>query len=154
MREGSDEMAAQLRPERPVMRALVLSLVLLVGAPALAAAAEPPPRVAGAPDFSEVRTRADAERLVGEGRLVRVLLYPGELGGEDAPANVTYLTPEAAQARERIVGTLTRFTEKGLIDKLSVEPTYRGDSHVPASITYRGAHSTRSGVFEPVIQVW
>ena len=76
-------------------------------------------------DFSDVSSREQAERLVGEGRLARILLFPAEFGGEDIPPNVTFVPPAVAPIREALIGTLTRFIEEGLIDRMTVSPEYQ-----------------------------
>lgn len=106
------------------------------------------------PDFSNVRSAADAERLAKEGKLVRVLLFPAAVGGEDTPQNVVYVPPQAAATQELIIGTLVRFVDEGTIDKLNVAPEYRGDSFIPVRIRYDAYHSSRPGRFEPVIEIW
>ncbi len=108
----------------------------------------------GASDFSHVRSVADAERLVRDGKLLKILLFPAAVGGDDVRENVAYVPAEAAAAQARLVGTLVRFLEDGLIDKLNVAPEYRGDSLIPVRIRYDAYHSVRPGRFEPVIEVW
>lgn len=108
----------------------------------------------GKPDFSNVKSRGAALLLENDGKLVKVNLFPSELGGQEIPQNEVYITPEAAGARQMIVGTLVRFVEEGVIDKMTVEPTYKGDSFVPARIVFHAHHSQKAGRFEPVIEVW
>jgi hypothetical protein len=114
----------------------------------------PPEESQRKPDFSTIKSRADAEGLVRDGKLVRVLLFPAELGGEDRPENIVYVPPAARDAQRLIVGTLVRFAGDGVIDNLSVDPEYRGDSFVPARILYRASSSKSGGRLEPVIEVW
>lgn len=108
----------------------------------------------GVLDLSTVRSVAEAEQLARDGKLVKILLFPAEVGGEDVRENVAYVPAEAAAAQARIIGTLVRFLEEGLIDKLNVAPEYRGDSFIPVRIRYEAYHSARPGRFEPVIEVW
>ncbi len=106
------------------------------------------------PDFSQVKSRAAAQALADKGELVRILVFPAELGGQDVPENVVYITPEAAQARELIVGTLRRFADDGLIDNLTVKPQYKGDSVVPSRLVMNATSSKKAGGFNPTIEVW
>jgi hypothetical protein len=106
------------------------------------------------PDFSQVKSVAVARALADEGKLVKVLAFPSELGGPDVPENIVYITPEAAYAREMIIGTLRRFADKGLIDKLDVRPEYKGDSVVPSRIVINATSSKKGGAFVPTIEVW
>lgn len=105
-------------------------------------------------DFSDVTTRAAARELVREGRLVEIRLVPSELGGPDDRANRSYTTPEAADARAMVIGSLRRFLEEGLIDHLEVIPDYKGDSVVPSRITMITAHSEHEGSSTVTIEVW
>jgi hypothetical protein len=110
--------------------------------------------VAQKPDFSNVKSRDEVERLAAEGRLQKAFLFPIELGGQDVEQNVVYLPPEAVEAQRLIVGTLTRFAHDGLIDKLNVEPQFRGESLVPSRIIYHASHSQKPGGIEPTIEIW
>ncbi|MDF0486811.1 hypothetical protein PX554_01610 [Sphingomonas sp. H39-1-10] len=133
---------------------MILALALMTVAPLAAPAPPPAKRAAMKPDFSAVTSRAAAEALARQGKLVRILLFPAEFGGEDVPENAVYITPEAAAARELILGTLQRFAKEGLIDKLDVTPDYKGDSFVPSRIVMHATHSKKKGSFEPTIEVW
>jgi len=121
-----------------------LPLILAVGP----AAAEEPM------DFSDVTSRARAEQLAADGRLVRVLLFPAEFGGEDIVPNQVFVPPALVEIRAMLIGTLTRFIEGDLIDRMRVTPEYRGNSFVPARLRFHCTHSTRSGVFDAVIEIW
>lgn len=105
-------------------------------------------------DFSDVTSRARAEQLAAEGRLVRILLFPAEFGGEDSELNAVFVPPAIVGIRAMLIGTLTRFIEQGLIDRMTVTPEYRGDSFVPARLRFHASHSTRRGEFIPVIEIW
>jgi hypothetical protein len=116
--------------------------VTLVGAPPVAF------------KFSEVRSHEQAEGLVDLGSLVKIYLFPTELGGDDDPNNIVYVTPEAAEARAMIVGKIRRLFRAGKIDELEVLPEYRGDGLVPARIRFHASHSGGGKPFEEVIEVW
>jgi hypothetical protein len=111
-------------------------------------------RTAVKPDFSQVKSVAAAQALADRGKLVRVLAFPAELGGQDVPENVVYITPEAAEARALIIGTLQRFAKQGLIDNLTVTPEYKGDSFVPSRLVINATSSKKAGAFNPTIEVW
>lgn len=139
---------------RALLRGLVLLAVpaLAVGSAQWASASE---RVPNGPDFSNVTTKAAARQLVREGKLVRIHFFPLELGGPDEPHNVGFVTPEAASAREMLVGTLVRFFEDGLIDRLRVLPEYTGESIVPIRIVMEaGRDGDEEGGFNGSIEVW
>jgi hypothetical protein len=135
---------------------LVLPFTLLLAAPALAPpAAAQEGEIANAPDFSDVTSKAKAQRLVRSGELVEILFFPAEFGGPDEPQNIGYITPEAADIRDMIIGTFTRFAEDGLIDQLKVVPDYKGDSLVPSSITMTGTGGEDDdGAISLTIAVW
>lgn len=106
------------------------------------------------PDYSKVTSRAQAERLAAQGKLVKILLFPGEFGGEDAAHNIVYVPEAAADAKDLTTGTLIKLFEDGLIDKLTVEPEYKGKSVVPARIVMKASHSGKDGKFEPTVEIW
>jgi hypothetical protein len=135
-------------------RNVLKALAVLLAAPAFVPFAAAQEAIPGAPDFSAVTTKRAAQQLVREGRLVRISLFPTELGGPDNPANVSFITPEAAEVREMVIGTLGRYLEQDLIDRLNVQPDYRGDSIVPSRITMSASHSAREGSIDLEIDVW
>lgn len=134
-------------------RTLLKALALLLALPALAALPAQEPAEPGG-DFSAVTTRAAARKLVREGRLVEITLFPAELGGPDDPENRAFVTPEAAAARSIAIGTLGRFIEEGVIDRLEIVPDYKGDSLIPSYIAMTGLHSGRPGSITVHIPVW
>ncbi|WP_374132345.1 hypothetical protein [Sphingomonas sp. 28-62-20] len=114
------------------------------------------PRRASAvrPDYSQVTSLAAARALAAEGKLVKILLFPAELGGEDIPENVAYIPPYAAEARQLVIGTLRRFMADELIDKLEVVPEYRGESFVPTKLVMHATHSKKKGSLHPTVEIW
>lgn len=136
---------------RTVLQGLALLLVLpLFKWPGERVAAQE----AAPPDFSAITTRAAARRLVREGRLVEITLFPVELGGPDDLPNTSYITPEAAFVRELVIGTLGRFLEDDTIDQLRILPEYKGESIVPSRIAMHASHSGQEGSFNTTIDVW
>lgn len=124
----------------------------LVLAPA-ASAQEARSRADG-PDFSDITTRAAANRLVRAGRLVRSRALPVALAGTARARGILYLPPAVEDARQLLVATLRRFTEEDLVDSLDVQAEYRGASIVPARIRFVAAHSRGGKPFEGVLEVW
>lgn len=114
-----------------------------------AAAAEPAAR-----DYSHITTRDAAEALVAKGELAVILLFPAEFGGEEIPGNMAYVPPGIPELKDQNTETLIRFFKDGLIDNLTVTPEYKGDSLVPSRIAIQATHSTKSGTFEPSIEIW
>ncbi|MBK7161308.1 MAG: hypothetical protein IPH79_01900 [Sphingomonadales bacterium] len=105
-------------------------------------------------DFSDVTSVEDAKRLEAKGELVKILLFPEEFGGADIPANVVFVPEAAADAKALITETLIKYVEDDLINKLTVEPEYKGNSFVPSRIVMKASHSDKHGGFEPTIKVW
>jgi len=113
---------------------IALAGLLLAASPPTPSAAVQEDRVENAPDFSAVTTKAAAARLASAGQLAKIHLFPTELGGPDDPANIGYITLEAADARERIIGTIRRFADEGLIDRMEVEPDNFANASSPPSM--------------------
>ena len=135
-------------------REMLLSLAALLAAPVFATLASAQEAIPGARDFSGVTTKRAARKLVREGSLVEISLFPLELGGPDDPMNESWITPEAAFVRDMVIGTLSRFVEDGVIDHLQVLPDYKGDSIVPSRIAMNASRSGEAGSFNTVIDVW
>jgi hypothetical protein len=139
---------------------LCLSCFLATSAPAAVTGRMPDDRGARrtrmtTPDYSHVKTLAAAKALAKEGKLTGILLFPAELGGEDVSQNTVYVSPQAAEARDLVVGTLRRFVREGLIDRLEVTPDYNGDSIIPSRIVFHATDSHgKYGAFDPTIEIW
>lgn len=114
--------------------------------------ASPPEKPAR--DYSHVTSREAAEKLAAEGELFKILLFPEEFGGENEPENVVYVPAGIPEIKDQITGSLIRFYEDGLIDRLTVMPEYKGNSFVPSRIAIKASHSAKSGRFEPTIEIW
>jgi hypothetical protein len=106
------------------------------------------------PDFSAVTSIAAAKALAARGKLVRIYLFPTELGGPDVDENITYVPPEAAAALSLVTGTLQRYVKQGLVDKMDVTPDYKGKSIVPSRIVMNATHSKKPGAFHPTVEIW
>jgi hypothetical protein len=105
-------------------------------------------------DFSEITSREKAEALYSQGKLEKILLFPSELGGENVPENTTFVPLGISDIKNQVTGTLVRFLEEGTINKLTVEPEYKGKSFIPSKIKMRAWHSDKKGEFNPSIEVW
>jgi hypothetical protein len=106
-------------------------------------------------NVSEIRSREHADRLVTSGSLVKIYLFPTNLGGEDDPRNIVYVTPDAAEAHAVIAGKLRRFVRGHAENELEILPEYKGDSIVPTRIRFIASHRSGGGKpFEEVVEVW
>lgn len=130
--------------------------LMLYGAAAMAATCINSTSAAPAdrPDFSAVTSVAAAKRLAKTGALVPVFVFPVELGGTDTPVNIVYVPPAIRYTMTMVIGTLRRFAKEGLIDHMTVDPDYRGDSVVPTAIHYHATSRGEPGSFEPTIDIW
>jgi hypothetical protein len=104
--------------------------------------------------FSELQSREHADALVDLGQLVKIYIWPTELGGEDAVRNIVYVTPEAAEARAAIVGDLRRFLHGDEETEVEILPEYKGASIVPTRIRFTARHKQGGAPFERVVEVW
>lgn len=151
-RRTSSSTAGAHRRRRKIGAALALLLAAPLAAPVAARQEAPAP--AAQPDFSAVTTRTAAARLVRKHLLVKIHLFPTELGGQDTKYNIGYVTPEAAAAHALLTAMLARYLERDLIDHLMIEPDYKGDSIVPTRLRMKVSHSRGGERFERVIEIW
>ena len=105
-------------------------------------------------DFSEIDSREIAEQLVEEGLLFKILLFPAELGGKDVTQNTAYVPAGIPEIKDKLTETLIKYVQDGLIDKLTVEPAYKGSSYVPSKIVMKASHSEKKSEFVPTIDIW
>jgi len=132
------------------MKGFLAAIIFALGmAPSLATPPDSPAR-----DYSHITSREAAEALAAKGQLFKVLLFPEEFGGESTAMNVVYVPAGIPEEKDRITGTLVRFFEEGLIDRLTVTPEYKGKSVVPSRIVFEATYSSRDSRFEPVIDIW
>jgi hypothetical protein len=137
--------------------ALALAGIMLVfGALIFGAAAVAQERDRAPEDFTTITTKAAANRLVREGRLAKIHLFPTELGGPAKDRyNIVYITPEAAEARELLIAALESDVDEERIDQMRITPDYKGTSIIPTRIHFKAWHSQRAGgEFEMVLEVW
>ena len=107
----------------------------------------------GKPDFSDI-TKEKAIELEKEGKLFKILLFPAEFGGKDEPNNQVYVPAGVPEMKDQFTGTFINFYQKGLINKLTVSPEYKGESVVPSKIKFKAWHSEKEGGISPEIEIW
>ncbi|MCE1244175.1 hypothetical protein [Oryzomicrobium sp.] len=105
-------------------------------------------------DFSDITSREKAEALYAQGKLEQITLFPREFGGQETPLNTIFVPIGVGDAKNKVTGMLVRYFSDGLINKLVVEPEYKGDSFIPSRIKMRAWHTERKGEFTPSIEVW
>ncbi|MEP3889730.1 MAG: hypothetical protein ABJN69_04635 [Hellea sp.] len=108
----------------------------------------------GTPDFSHIDSMEKAEALHKKGELEKILLFPTEFGGDDNPANAVFVPVGISAAKNSITQALIGMVEDGSIDKLDVSVDYKGNSFIPSKIFMKATHSTKSGQFNPTVEVW
>jgi len=104
-------------------------------------------------EFSSITSFKAAEDACREGRLMKTLLFPAELGGRDIPENVVYVPPEAWEMKSDATAELVDAVRGGMCD-VAVVPEYRGRSFVPVKIAITAAHSGLSHPYRLEIRIW
>jgi len=132
----------------------VVAAMLATGAIAANAQEGESPVVVAGPDFSAVTTAEDIEKLVAEGVLVPILVVPPDFGGTEDAINTAYVTPEAAAQKKVMDATLVDLAEQGLLNSFELEPEYRGDSLIPAKLTFRANHAGEGDRFDLTVEIW
>lgn len=107
-----------------------------------------------APDFSHVTSKEAVMKLASEGKLVKILLFPSELGGADIPENVVYVPPGVPEIKDQVTNKVIGLVEEGLNINLRVMPEYKGNSFVPSKIHIKASHAEKRGNFERTIEIW
>lgn len=87
-------------------------------------------------DFSHVTSRAKAVALVKRGELVKVLHFPKRFGGPNVKENTGYVPPGTQVALDFAHDRISGLIELKSINRMVVEPQYRGKSVVPSAIVY------------------
>lgn len=105
-------------------------------------------------DFSSVDSRDKAIKMVEQGTLQPMFLFPIELGGQEAASNVVFVPVGIPDIQNKLTGTIIDFAQEGLIDSLQVSPEYKGDSFVPSKINITTSLEGKSTEFNPVIDIW
>lgn len=104
-------------------------------------------------DFSDIDSPHKAGEACFQGRLVKVLLLPVELGGQDRQENVSYIPIELQMSWNRAVAELLNVIDLGFRD-ISIIPEYCGVSLVPARIKISAAASGMPPKYEREIEIW
>ena len=87
-------------------------------------------------DPAAVTSRAKARALAMRGRLVQTWFVPREFGGPSDRVNELFVPPDAARRIEVFIARLLVEIRTKRRRTMNVHPDYRGNSIVPASITY------------------
>jgi hypothetical protein len=120
---------------------------------------EPDEADTGGPVLSEAELAAVTSReamlaLAKKGRLRKVLVFPGEFGGEDILPNVAYVPFQALKSRAEAITRLQEAVAQGAVNSLTVTPEYKGDSHVPAKLVFQARHSTSGHTLLFTADIW
>lgn len=105
------------------------------------------------PDFSHVTSRAKAEALVKRGELVRIRLFPKRFGGPADKENIGYVPPGALMAIDFANDRVSGLIDLKAIDRMVVEPKFRGKSIVPVQIVYI-CSGQGEGTIEMKLDIW
>lgn len=103
--------------------------------------------------WDTVTSQTAAEALCRDGQLIRTLLLPQELGGEDTQENVVFLPPAARDAKDRTTAELIGLFRQGVAEQVSIIPEYRGESFVPARVLVSAWKAERAA-YEKPIEIW
>jgi hypothetical protein len=104
-------------------------------------------------DFSSITSLKAAEDACRDGRLMKMLLLPAELGGQDLPENVLYVPPVACEMKNESTAELLDAVRGGMRE-VAVVPEYRGTSFVPTKITITAAQSGVPHQYKLEIRIW
>jgi hypothetical protein len=104
-------------------------------------------------DFSSITSLEAAEDASREGSLVKVLLFPAELGGQDRPENLVYIPPHVWEIKSNSTEDLLSAVRGGMND-VAIVPEYRGTSFVPTKITITAASSGMAPGYKLEIGIW
>ena len=126
------------------------SLLLAIPAVVMAGGIAPAKR----PDFSAVTSVAAAKTLVARGALVETLAFPAELGGPPDKENIIYIPPAVVGSRALVIRTIARMTRDGSVNRMDVEPDYRGDSILPTRLRMTAWREGETTKFEAVVEIW
>jgi hypothetical protein len=104
-------------------------------------------------DFSLIISSIAAENACSDGRLIKVLLFPIELGGQDQVDNVVYIPPHAWDIKRQSTAELLVAVREGMTD-VAVVPEYRGSSFVPTTLKVSATKPGLSMGYELEIKIW
>lgn len=87
------------------------------------------------PDLSWINSRNKAEELFLKGELEKLYLMPPEMGGDDNPLNVLYVTVGLSKIKSDFDNDVVLpLAQQGKITKYKAVPEYQGNSFIPISI--------------------
>ncbi len=105
-------------------------------------------------DFASINSLKSAQAGARQGLLARVFLLPAELGGSDVPENIVYVPVESKNIKDQFTRELLDLYRSGSINKVSVVPSYKGDSFVPSQILVSAWLDEKPLHYERVINIW
>lgn len=104
-------------------------------------------------NFSQVTSRAKAEALVKRGDLMKILLFPKRFGGQKVKENTGYVPPGTQVALDLAHDRISGLIDLNAINRMVVEPQYRGKSIVPTAIVYI-CSSQGEGTITMTVKIW
>ena len=103
-------------------------------------------------DLSTIEDVESAKAYYDRGLLRKVYLFPLELGGPDAEANIFYAPKAAALQKKAIDSNIAGLAQQGLITGYSAKPEYKGSSFIPAALAIEATGEDR--VVSERIEIW
>jgi hypothetical protein len=104
-------------------------------------------------DFSNIVSLDSAEKACRDGRLVKTLLLPAEIGGLERPENVICIPPHALLIKNQSTAELISAIRVGMIE-IVVTPEYRGASIVPTKILINASRPKEKAGYSIDIGIW
>lgn len=104
-------------------------------------------------DFSNIVSLNSAEKACHDGRLVKTLLLPAEIGGLERPENVIFVPPHALLIKNQFTAKLISAIQVGMIE-IVVTPEYRGASLVPTKIFISASRPKEKAGYSIDIEIW
>ena len=104
-------------------------------------------------NFSQVTSRAKAEALVKRGDLMKILLFPKRFGGQKVKESTGYVPPGTQVALDFAHDRISGLIDLNAINRMVVEPQYRGKSIVPTAIVYI-CSSQGEGTITMTVNIW
>lgn len=105
-------------------------------------------------DFADVTSEKKIASLCVRGKLVKILLVPTAMGGQWIPGNVVYVPLDVLKIKRGIDKKLSCLAADGSINKLIVDPEYKGESLIPSRIKVLAWHADKKFQHDPVIEIW
>jgi hypothetical protein len=105
------------------------------------------------PDFTMIDTMDKALESVATGELVPLYLTGLRFGGAADASNAVYTPAVAADLKNKFDDKVEDLLRQGKVKSFSAEPSYKGRSFVPSSITVKAGKDGQI-VFEETIHIW